>query len=158
VIVAIAGTVVPGVRSRFASGFSSRANSDRVFIWSRAAEIIRDHPLHGIGWGNYPRVCGDYYDRVDPAFAMRTWAHNLELSTVAETGPLGLATMLWIWGAALVLLWRRRAFAGLAALAAFLAIAQVHDAIYDTKVMYALWFAVALALSPWRGPQPARAA
>lgn len=155
---AVGVAAVPGLRGRFASGFSSRANSDRVFIWSRSAEIIRDHPVLGIGWGNYPRVCGGYYDRVDPAFVMRTWAHNLELSTLAETGPLGLLAMLCTWGTALVALWRKRAAAGLAALAAWLAIAQAHDVIYDTKVMYALWFALALALSGSRGSPPARAA
>ena len=157
-LVGIAAAAVPAVRSRFASGFSSQANADRIFIWTRSAEIIRDHPLRGIGWGNYPRVCGSYYDRVDAGFFMRTWAHNLELSTLAETGPLGLLAMAWVWGAAIGALARKRALAGLAALVAFLAIAQVHDAIYDTKVMYALWFALAVALAPSPEPPPARAA
>jgi O-antigen ligase len=136
-----------GVRQRFASSFSAESNADRVFIWARAKEIIRDHPLRGIGFGNYPRVCSAYYDRVDPAFPMRTWAHNLELSTLAETGPLGLLAVLWLFGAAALMLWRRRSMGGLAALAAFLAIAQAHDVLYDTKVMYALWLATALGAS-----------
>jgi O-antigen ligase len=114
--------------------------------------------LRGIGFGNYQRVCGQYYDRVDPAFPMRTWAHNLELSTLAETGPLGLLAMLFIWLAAAVSLWRSRdplALGGLGALAAFLVITQTHDLFYDSKVMYALWFG--LALATWRAPPPARA-
>ena len=65
--------------------------------------------------------------------------------------------MLWIWIAAAVALIRRRAVGGLAALLAWLAIAQVHDAIYDTKVMYALWFALGLALTPSPESPPARA-
>ena len=158
VVLAVMVAGAPAIQQRFKSGFSGKGNADRVFIWSNATQIIRDHPLHGIGWGNYPRVCGSYYDRVDPSFPMRTWAHNLELSTLAETGPVGLVAMAWIWIAAAVALWRRRSVAGLSALAAFLAIAQVHDVIYDTKVMYAVWFALASALSPWPGPQPARAA
>jgi O-antigen ligase len=148
----------PGVRGRFATSFSPAANADRVFIWSRAREIIADHPLRGIGFGNYQRVSGQYYDRVDPAFPMRTWAHNLELSTLAETGPLGLLAMLFIWLAAAVSLWRSRdplALGGLGALAAFLVITQTHDLFYDSKVMYALWFG--LALATWRAPPPARA-
>jgi O-antigen ligase len=142
----------PGVRARAATAFSSGANADRVFIWTRAREIIRDHPVRGIGFGNYPRVCARYYDRVDPTFPMRTWAHNLELSTLAETGPLGLAVLLWLFGAAAVALVKRIragapfALGGLAALAAFLAIAQAHDLIYDTKVMYPLWLALGLSL------------
>ena len=151
----------PAVRLRFASAFSSRANPDRMFIWARALEIIRDHPLRGIGFANYQRALGPYYDRVDPHFIMRTWAHNLELSTLAETGPLGLLTMLYLWTSAAAALFRRRALGGLAALAAWLVIAQMHDVFYDTKVMYSLWFALGLSLSPdatvLQQPPPARA-
>jgi O-antigen ligase len=148
-----------GIRERFQSSFSAGANRDRVFIWSRSLEIIRDHPLRGVGFANYPRICGRYYDRVDPKFFMRTWAHNLELTTLAETGPLGLAAMLWLFGAAAVALYRRMgpgklALGGLAALAALFVIAQVHDVFFDTKVMYALWLALGLSLSP--GPSASR--
>jgi O-antigen ligase len=153
--VALLASLDAGVRGRFESSFSTSGNGDRVFIWARAKEIIRDHPLRGIGFGNYPRVCGEYYDRVDKTFPMRTWAHNLELSTLAETGPLGLLSLFWLLGSAMVLLWRRRSAGGLAALFAFLAIAQAHDVLYDTKVMYALWLAVALGASP--GSPKARA-
>jgi O-antigen ligase len=146
-VVALLASLNPGVRGRFQSSFSASGNSDRVFIWARAKEIIRDHPLRGIGFGNYPRVCGEYYDRVDKTFPMRTWAHNLALSTLAETGPLGLLALLWLFGSAALLLWRKRSPGGLAALAAFLAIAQAHDLLYDNKVMYALWLAVALGAS-----------
>ena len=137
----------PGVRGRFQSSFSQSGNSDRLFIWSRAREIIRDHPLRGIGFGNYPRVCGGYYDRVDKTFPMRTWAHNLELSTLAETGPVGLVALLWVLAAAALMLWRQRSVGGLAALAAFVAISQAHDLLYDNKVMYALWLSIALGAS-----------
>ena len=152
----LAAALQPAIRARFTSGFSSSANSDRVFIWSRALEIIRDHPLHGVGFANYPEICGRYYDRVDPGFFMRTWAHNLELSSLAEMGPLGLAALAWLLGAVLLALVRgvRRAepfaLGGLAAVSAWLVIAQVHDVLYDTKVMYALWFAVAAGLRCYR--------
>ena len=48
-----------------------------------------------------------------------------------------------------------RLWPGLAALAAFLTITQTHDLLYDTKVMYALWFALGAAMS--RAPPRARA-
>jgi putative inorganic carbon (HCO3(-)) transporter len=148
-LVAIAAMLVPGVRARFISSFSAegKGNADRLFIWARAREIIADHPLRGIGFGNYPRVCGAYYDRYDPQFFMRTWAHNLELSTLAETGPLGLLALFWLFGATLVTMVQKRAAGGLAAVCAFLALAQVHDALYDNKVMYAVWLAAALGAS-----------
>ncbi|GAC1347672.1 MAG: hypothetical protein NVSMB23_27310 [Myxococcales bacterium] len=154
--VALAGAAaVPGVRARFASGFDLRGNGDRVFLWSRAREIVRDHPLFGVGFGNYPRVCGAYYDRVDPAFPMRTWAHNSALSLLAETGPLGLcagAALGVAVLAALLLRLRREpqgaALGGLGAAVALFAIAQAHDVLYDTKVMYSLWLALGVSLVP----------
>jgi O-antigen ligase len=145
--IAALGTLHPAIRARFGSALSAAANADRLFIWSRAVEIIRDHPQHGIGFANYPLVCGRYYDRVDPGFFMRTWAHNLELSTLAEMGPLGLAALVWLLFAAVRMLLRSRgpfAVGALAALAVWFTLAQVHDVLYDTKVMYALWFSLAL--------------
>src|SRR5262249_48485324 len=109
------------------------------------------------------RVQGPYYDRVDPSFPMRTWAHNMELSLLAETGPAGLLAGFWVALAAALALWRRvpggraappeveaRALAlgALAAGAAIVVVGQVHDVLYDTKVMYPVWFAMALGLAP----------
>jgi O-antigen ligase len=156
--VAALAALHPAVRARLSTAFSASANPDRFFIWARALEIIRDHPLHGVGFANYPLVLGPYYDRVDPHFFMRTWAHNLELSTLAEMGPVGLAALFWLLFAAARLALRSTspfALGALAALAAWLTIAQFHDVLYDTKVMYALWFSLALMTSP--GPPPARA-
>jgi O-antigen ligase len=168
----------PGVRGRFTSGFDVEGNRDRLFLWARALEIIRDHPLTGVGFANYRRVQGPYYDRVDPTFFMRTWAHNTELSLLAETGPLGLLAGLWVAVAAAVALARRApggrdappsvearalALGALAAGAAIAVIGQVHDVLYDTKVMYPVWFAMALGLAPGPGsgtssPPPAASA
>jgi len=78
---------------------------------------------------------------------MGTWAHNLELSTLAETGPVVLLCLFWLFGAAAVMLVRKRSAGGVAALCAFVAVAQAHDLLYDNKVMYALWLAVALGAS-----------
>jgi len=71
-----------------------------------------------------------------------------------ETGPAGLLAMLWIFAAAAWALVRKiragdpLAAGGLAALVALAVIAQAHDVFYDTKVMYALWLALGVALSP----------
>ena len=166
VVMLLLASLHGGIRGRFRSSFSAGDNSDRVFLWTQALRIIRDHPLRGVGFGNYPRVCGRYYDQVDPAFGMRTWAHNLELSTLAETGPLGFLAMLWLLSTAAVVLRRRLragglALGGLAALLAFFVIAQAHDVLYDTKVMYGLWLVLGLSLSPAEeaspGSPPARA-
>src|SRR5439155_138876 len=45
------------------------------------------------------------------------------------------------------------ALGALAALTALLVVGQAHDVLYDTKVMYALWFALGLSLSPGTSAQ-----
>jgi O-antigen ligase len=152
----------PPARARLASSLSLAQNADRVFLWSRALEIIRDHPLTGVGFGNYHNVCSRYYDRVDPSFFMRTWAHCSPLSLLAETGPLGLLAALWLGVAAVRALSAKLregapyALGALAAIAGLFTAGLVHDLIYDTKVMYPLWLAVALGMSQaWAPPREA---
>jgi len=114
--------------------------------------IIAAHGSETGGFANYPRICSAYYDRVDPTFFMRTWAHNAALSLLAETGPLGLAALVWAAFRivrSLVASLRGGepiALGALAAAAALAVIAQAHDVFYDTKVMYALWLGIGLAL------------
>jgi O-antigen ligase len=80
---------MPQVLARLGSLTSRASYGDRAFIWERAFEIVKDHPVFGVGFGNYSRVCSAYYDRVDPTFVMRSQAHNQFLTFWAETGPLG---------------------------------------------------------------------
>ena len=152
-LLVLIGALHGGIRDRFISAFSAASNADRVFVWTQALKIIRDHPLRGVGFGNYPRVCPRYYAQVDPGYGMFTWAHNIELSSLAEMGPIGLCAMLALFMMAAISLRKRLgptswALGGLAALAAFFVIAQAHDVLYDTKVMYALWLALGLSLTP----------
>jgi O-antigen ligase len=150
---ALATVGLPQVRARLATAISLEQNQDRVFLWSRALEIIRDHPVTGVGFGNYRNVCSRYYDRVDPTFFMRTWAHCSPLSILAETGPLGLLAGAWLVFAAVRALWLRlregapHALGALAALAGLGLAGLFHDLVYDTKVMLPLWTAVALGLA-----------
>lgn len=151
----------PGVRHRLLSAFDLQANSDRLFLWSRALEVIRDHPLFGVGFGNYQRICSAYYDKVDPGFLMRTFAHNSALTLLAETGPLGLfIALFFLWRVARTLLSRHRAggplaAGGLAALAAVCFIGLLHDVHIDNKAMFALWFTLSLGLVTRRDEQHA---
>ena len=85
-----------GTSARGRAGLRLSANDDRLFLWARAAEIALDHPVLGVGFGSYHLVLGPYYDRFNPAFPMRTWAHDMPLSMLCETGPLGLFAFLWL--------------------------------------------------------------
>ncbi len=123
-------------------------NRDRLFLWARAAEIAEDHPLRGVGFGGYTAALRPYYDRLDPSFPMRTWAHDTPLSLLCETGPLGLFAFVWFMVAGLGL--PRKARDGIVlgaafAVGAFAVVAAFHDVLYDGQVGYNLVFALALA-------------
>ncbi len=153
----------PGTRARGLAGLRPSANDDRLFIWARAAQVALDHPVLGVGFGSYHRVLGPYYDRFNPAFPMRTWAHNMPLSMLCETGPLGLFAFLWLLGAGLGLAlealrhksglptWRGLCFGGALATLGFSVVSAFHDALYDGQVGYNLFFS--LGLAAWAGVQ-----
>jgi O-antigen ligase len=73
------------VSQRLASSFNLRegSNAERYKNWTQAVEIVRDHPLGGVGLGNYARA-------IDPSAEDRSsiYAHNLFLDIAAETGIL----------------------------------------------------------------------
>ena len=61
----------------------------RLDIWSDTPGMVIDHPLLGVGQGNYPSVSPDYGIR-DIGGLPFDHAHNIALTVVAETGLIGL--------------------------------------------------------------------
>lgn len=85
---------------QFLSGATSLGGWEgRVEVWSRAAAMIRDFPLSGIGMGTFTQVA----DRLYPFFQYRAGtvehAHNLFLQVAVDLGLPGLLA----WLAVLVL-------------------------------------------------------
>jgi probable O-glycosylation ligase (exosortase A-associated) len=78
----------------------------RYRIWTNAFAIARQNPLHGVGWGAYPRA----NERHDPEIGAKS-AHSTPLAVSAEVGVPGLALFISIIG--LTLLRGRRARARL---------------------------------------------
>jgi hypothetical protein len=117
----------------------------------------RDHPLTGVGKGNYYRAYSDYYWRVDPQFkSIPTATHNTYAQIAAETGLLGLVAFLGVLVAIVTGLRsarRRSAEAGLPAMVMLLQAIEVslygylvtslflHDNVYQR----CLWLLVGLA-------------
>jgi O-antigen ligase len=145
------GLLAPALCARLASIFATASYADRGFIWARALEMRRAHPLFGIGFGNYPRVCGAYYDAVDATFPMRTHAHNQWLSILVETGPLGLALFCALWTSVVFLVWQTRKSAHFPAAVAILTCAfvlmLVHDPLQHSATALALSAALGIALA-----------
>ena len=113
---------VMGVRAR-AGDFLKLRNDGRVGLWLVALAMFRESPWLGKGVFTF----GEYYKpswfalRIDfpegytPEAKIIPWAHNLVLEFLAERGVVGLASFVWMVGAALASVRRRLRDAGAAA-------------------------------------------
>ena len=76
----------------------------RFAIWRVATEMISDNPVFGVGIGTYPLNHREYVrTRALPLIARGARdTHSTYLSALAETGAVGLALLLSIWGILLI--------------------------------------------------------
>ena len=76
---------------RLESSFDTRegSNKGRIEMWQKGVEITRDHPIGGVGIGNFSR-------QVQPTSKLRDpiYAHNLFLDFGSEIGVLGASLLL----------------------------------------------------------------
>ena len=74
-----------------------QALKSRLIIWQSAGEIIKDHPLVGIGPGMFQKYYLDYQAKFPPYLE---WAvpqpHNLFLAFWLQTGLIGLTGLVWL--------------------------------------------------------------
>lgn len=66
----------------------------RIRLWRATPRIIADHPLIGIGAGNFPTVSPDY-GVLDAGAVPFDHAHDVPLTIAVETGLVGLALFVW---------------------------------------------------------------
>jgi O-antigen ligase len=83
-------------------GVNAAPPSARFALWQRSARMIADHPLHGVGLGNFRSVFEARYNpELNTDRRRGVHAHNLWLHTAGEVGiPAGIL-YLAIWGGAL---------------------------------------------------------
>ncbi len=127
----------------------------RETIWAVCADVIRDHPLTGVGYGALPRWSAPYWERRDPQFGVQAWCHDALLSAVAEGGPLlGGAVVAWFallavafarWRRGADALGRAGAVGGLAVIAALLVNSAVHDVFWTSEPALAFGCAIGIA-------------
>lgn len=99
---------------------SPGGGTGRTDIWSVSTKVIADHPLLGVGAGNFPLVAPQYASETgnlpDVQLVVDTpkVTHNAYLGVLADLGAIGLAAFLLVVLATLVLALRStRAFARL---------------------------------------------
>jgi putative inorganic carbon (HCO3(-)) transporter len=108
------------------------ALTERIAHWQAAVGMLTDHPISGVGIGNYAVAY--------PQYAVGRWqdplghAHNFYLNIAAECGLLGLTVFLFLIGACFAYAWR--------VLQQLSSMAQCADAANARTI--AFWRAVAL--------------
>lgn len=80
---------------------------ERVALWTQAVELIRAHPLTGIGMGAYPFVT-PYAPPNSPSAPglLAAHAHNVFLQVALDTGIFGLAGFVGVFVMAILSAWR----------------------------------------------------
>jgi len=145
--------------------FTSGGGSGRTDLWAIARQVAHDHPILGVGIGNFEQVERSYASRttnlpaIDLVLDETHVVHNTYLELLAELGPIGLGCFLALVGASLGLGWRAvRAFARtgrtdleligrgvLVGLCGMLAASVFLSAEYEKQLWLLLGFAAALA-------------
>jgi heptosyltransferase-3 len=71
---------------------------ERFYLWESAANMAKDHPLLGVGPGNFKRFYATGYILPEAREPYLVHAHNDFLQMAAETGIAGLAAFLYLFG------------------------------------------------------------
>lgn len=139
----------------------------RFEIWQTALQMIRAHPITGIGVNLFVRNYAQY--RLPGDTLVSAYGHNHYLQMAAEIGLVGLATFGWllvrtgrVWGGLLrhPEAWVRHASLGMGGgLIAFLAIGLLESALYSsrTNLFFWIWLGTLHGLArtaPERGAAP----
>jgi O-antigen ligase len=104
-----------GTMSSLDEDYNYTAYSGRQQIWKRGRQYIAEHPVAGVGAGNFPIAEGDFAAALGQHAKWST-AHNAYIQAFAELGVIGggiFLAILWLTGSRALQLWRRsRAPAG----------------------------------------------
>lgn len=90
---------VPQVRQRLADIKSVQQDISRLDLWGIGIKMIKEHPILGVGNGNYVSLYDDYV-RKYPQYKYLTYSqfasHNSYLKVESELGICGIASFLWL--------------------------------------------------------------
>ncbi len=105
--VVVAVVALEPLRSRVTTMFSGRSDSSNNFrlnVWASVIEMIKAHPILGIGPGN------DAFNSVYPLYQRPRFtalsAYSIFLETLVETGIIGFSCFLWLLATVFGQAWR----------------------------------------------------
>ena len=134
------------------TGEDQGSAESRIPQFEIAFDIIKDHPLLGVGINNYSEIMWAYDNTAEGLGSITYFpVHNIFLHVTAETGVLGAAAFIWL--VAILIIdatgyackqndpYRKHAVIGmLGGVIAFLVHGLVDTASIGSKLFYFLWF------------------
>ncbi len=125
------------ISQRFLSSWDLKegSNQGRLVMWQKAAEVITENPLLGVGIGNYPLAVSSLATYRDPIYA-----HNTYLDIAVETGLPNMLVWIGLLVVSMVSFWKkakreRLFFFALVGLVIFASHSLVETAIYSPVVL-----------------------
>ena len=98
VLLIIVAFLLPNVYiNRFKSSFNvtdNRSNLARIALWKGSLLMLKDHPINGVGLGNFMNEYEAHYRQ--PHTTTTVHAHNNFLQFAAETGLVGLSAFIFL--------------------------------------------------------------
>lgn len=88
----IFGIAIPFLRERLIQLASSSINGGRIKLWKIAVKMIKEHPVKGIGQGNYVDLVDSYFERYPNLYELGHEGfptHNSYLKELCEIGIIG---------------------------------------------------------------------
>ena len=79
---------------------ATRSNRERVLVWKSAVHMVQDHPVTGVGLGQFREKYSQYQSNETELTVVHV--HSNYLQVAAETGLVGLAGLLFFIGYYLV--------------------------------------------------------
>lgn len=153
----LAFAVAPDLRGHAAHMFSlGGENAGRVAIYRANLDIVRDHPVLGLGFGRYQRAATPYYVP-HPGADRRSHAHSDYLQVAAEAGLVGLAAFGLLFATVLLRGWPAvtgapdtgtwvAAAGASAGIVAFLVGGLTQYNLGDNEVALGMWLALAILM------------
>lgn len=140
--------------AHFGDFAADNSTLSRVILWYTAWKLFVASPVHGIGFGTFSFISGDYLPVVvDMPDGLGV--HNIYLELLAESGVLGLASFLAVAGAGIGRAWRQcssgnwfrhaTGFGAAAGLTATLVGGFAdHNVLWAPPIAFSFWFWLAL--------------
>ena len=102
ILLAVGGFFVTALNSATTSSTVStmraRSNSERMLVWTSALQMFKDHPVFGVGYGQYKFEYKEKYISPEAKETYLEHAHSNIFQLLAECGILGAASFVVMWG------------------------------------------------------------